>query len=190
MIKLLYFDCETTGLDFISDQIIEMAGVYDENGKAIRAFNLKLRPTVTSDFSSALKIQNKALEEVLAYPERQAGYKKFIDFLDGCVNRFDKEDKMYLVGYNIQFDKRFLQNLFDEFNNKYFGSYFNFECIDVLSLAAVFKLHGNMLSQNLKLSSVCQAANINLKDAHTALEDVIATRKLFIHLNERFDIKD
>ena len=79
-----------------------------------------------------------------------------------------------MVGYNsIVFDNQFLQKA-----GKSVGLNFNNTQIDVFLLAKE-KLKG---LKNYKLGTVSKYLEVNLLDAHRALNDVIATAEVFIKL--------
>jgi len=55
------------------------------------------------------------------------------------VDKFDKKDKLHLAGYNIGgFDIPFLRTFFLQNNDKYFGSWFWSDSLDVMVLASLY----------------------------------------------------
>ena len=79
-----------------------------------------------------------------------------------------------MVGYNnISFDSQFLVNA-----ARKIGLDFNNTQIDAFVLAKQ-KLPG---LRNYKLSTVAKELNVNLIDAHRALNDVLATAEVFLQL--------
>lgn len=185
--KLLFLDTETTGLNFGHNEIVQMSGIVDIDGKRVDAFDIKFKPKYPERTSKeALEKQNVTVDTLLEYPSREQGFIKFMEILNKHCDRFDKNDKFYIVGYNVNFDRRFLNDLFEEFDNKFIGAYFWPESIDVMSLAVLFKLSGKLNSPNLKLTSVCDAFKLPFKEgtAHNSMYDIIQTYKLFYKIQD------
>lgn len=189
--KILFTDVETTGLKPGFHEIVQMSGIIEIDGVKVKAFDVKMRPKYPERTSKeALEKQNVTIEELSAYPSREEGWVKIMSYLDSNVDRFDKEDKYYMCGYNINFDRRFIEELFAENQNKFFGAYFYYELIDVLTMAMLMKICGKLDSPNLKLTSVCEALGMPFKEgtAHNAIYDIAMTMKLFYKLQEKFTI--
>ena len=98
----------------------------------------------------------------------------FAPTLEDVIADFYKFTKgSVLSAYNIGFDIKFLKNAGLKYRYN-----FNNEQIDTLELA-----RSKIASlSNYKLSTVVKALNISLVDAHRALNDAIATAKVFIKL--------
>lgn len=74
MVKLLYFDCETTGLDPKVCAIVQMAGFVVIDGQEVARFDIKCRPWNGSQIEDrALAIQGRTKEDVLGYLGRDFG---------------------------------------------------------------------------------------------------------------------
>lgn len=183
MKKAFYFDVETTGLNPVEYGLIQVACIV-EYGDVSDSLVLDIDPysynksIKVSD--TALEVTNKTHEMLRSYPSSQQQFKKFINFLDKHINKFDKDDKFYPIGYNSTFDMGFLTSWFEDNNHKYFGSYFHYKDVDVYKLYCMLLYELDMpQTQNHKLGTLCKYFNIPLDNAHDALEDIKATKRLY-----------
>lgn len=156
------FDIETTGLNFSSDEVIEIGAVKIVNGTFSERFSTFVRPTspVPEKIEELTGIRN---EDVALAPQLAEVIPDFYRFCKGTI----------LVGHNILgFDLPMLnanaQRVKYEFTN---------DAVDTLIMAR------NLLggSKN-KLSDVCAKLCIPLIGAHRAVNDAEATAKCFLKL--------
>ena len=82
--------------------------------------NLSPNSEVTDE---ALAIQNRTREEVETFEDEEIIFQKFIAILDKYIDKYDKNDKFILAGYNINFDKEVLNRFFRRNKNNFFFSY-------------------------------------------------------------------
>ena len=79
MIKKIFYDVETTGLDSVSNGIHQLSGCIEIDGNVVEWFNFNVRPFQTDIIDSeAIKISNVSVEKIMSYEEPQIMYKKFI----------------------------------------------------------------------------------------------------------------
>jgi DNA polymerase III subunit epsilon len=97
------------------------------------------------------------------------------------VNKYDKQDKFVLGGYNVGFDMDMMRVSFEKAGDNYFGSWFFWPVIDVRVMVAEQILEIGLRLPNYKLETVCEYFNIPI-DAHNALSDIRATRQLYYFL--------
>mgnify|MGYP000719325461 CR=1 FL=1 len=185
--KILWVDTETTGLDKKENKITELAAMYEDTDK-------KQNDTVTFHeyikYSEYPKDYGKVAEMTGLTPTILASkgksekevYVKFHEFLSDLVDRYDKNDKMILAGYNIDFDDNFLRELFHRFNNQYYGSFF-FNCrLNVMSTMAMAMQSGVLgVLVRYRLANLAEALNIDL-NAHSAIDDIMVTRECYYKL--------
>jgi DNA polymerase-3 subunit epsilon len=160
--KELFIDLETNdSLDPKTGTITQIGVIYRVNG--------------------AIKIKKDFKEDI---------YNTFLEFLNTCVNRFDKHDKMYFIAYNAKFDSDFIRELFEKNNNKWYGSYFYSPCIDVMQFAAFTLLLSNKRPENFKLSTVGRYFGIKVDEnkLHDALYDIEITKELFNRLKKIYRV--
>ena len=183
MMKLLFFDLETTGLVPTRHSIHQISGCIEINGEEKECFNFNVAPNSNMEIlDDALAISNKTREEVLSYPNMNIVYKKFIELLEKYVDKYDKNDKFFLVGYNnASFDNQFLRQWFLQNNDEYFSSWFWPNSLDVYILATQKFINKRGEMPDFKLKTVCKYAGIDIDESriHDAIYDIEITRKLY-----------
>lgn len=98
--KLLFFDLETTGVKFWRNGIHQIGGIVDIDGQEAERFDIRLAPNPAATIEQeALDVAGVTLEQVQSYQPMEEGYRQLVGILSKYVNKFDKRDKMYLVGY-------------------------------------------------------------------------------------------
>ena len=118
------------------------------------------------------------------YIDESIIYKKFLEILDKYIDKYDKNDKFIVAGYNVKFDIDILKALFERNNNKFLFSYFNSSMLDPLYSVRLLQVAGILpVLENNKLETWCKYFNIELK-AHDSLQDITATKKLIEKLVE------
>lgn len=102
--NIAYIDTETTGLDPVNDSLIELHIVsYNEKGK--RSENL-------FKFSFDESKANKKALEVNRYYERKKEWKNALSFPEQVVDIYHILKGKDIVGHNVSFDARFLEENF------------------------------------------------------------------------------
>lgn len=160
------FDFETTGLKYDVCKIIEIGAVKIVEGKITEQFSTFINPEIPipADASAVNGIYDNMVKDA---PTIEQVMPDFFKFCYGSI----------IVAHNIEFDYGFLN---------YYGkkSQFNFnnKREDTMMRAKMY-LKG---IKNYKLKTVCEALNIVLTGAHRAVNDTIATAKVFIKLMENY----
>ena len=186
MKKILYFDTETTGLDPVKQDIIQIAGIIVIDGIVQEEFEFKVKPFSFDNISQeALDVHGYNVENLKTFPEPHEVHCQLIDIFSKYVDRYDTNDKFTPAGYNVHFDMDFLQQFFIKNNDVYFGSWMNWKKVDPLPLLHYLDFCGRISLPNYKLSTVCQHFGIEIK-AHDALGDIKATRELLAKLMNYF----
>lgn len=96
------------------------------------------------------------------------------------VDKFKRNDKFYLAGYNnAPFDNQFLRAWFVQNNDKFFGSWFWSNSIDVMVMATQYLIDKRPEMENFKLSTVAKYCGIDVEadSLHDALYDITLTMK-------------
>ncbi|MBN2790443.1 MAG: hypothetical protein JXR69_09670 [Candidatus Delongbacteria bacterium] len=162
------FDIETTGTDCFSDKIIEIAGVKYKNGEVQKIFNNLVDPglMISEQITNLTGIENS---DLIGKPGIEEILPDFLDFIEDLP----------LVAHNIDFDLSFIRYQIqmtgmpelatDEFH-------------DTLLLSQIFYPIG---PANHKLSTLAEFLNIDTEGFHRALNDCMATGKLFEKLIEK-----
>ena len=161
--NFVVYDFETTGIDPQNDEIIEIGALKIEKGVFTQVFTALINPKKHIP-ESATKV-NRITDEMVAncfYIEQVI--QDFYLFCKDCQ----------MVGYNnISFDSQFLLNA-----GRKVGIDFNNTQLDAFVMAKQ-KLNG---LHNYKLGTVAKYLEVNLVDAHRALNDVLATAEVFLKL--------
>lgn len=184
--KTLFFDLETTGTNFWQHGIHQISGFVDIDGTDVDSFDIRLQPNPNARIEqSALEVANITEEQIKQYQPMKKGYLEFVSILDKYVDKYKKQDKFFLAGFNnAAFDNAFLRALFVQNDNQYFGSYFWPNPLDVYVLASERLKEQRTSMVDFKLRTVCQVMGIEVDESklHDALYDVELTRKLYYAL--------
>lgn len=71
----------------------------DIDGQETERFDIRLAPNPAATIEQeALDVAGVTLEQVQSYQPMEEGYRQLVGILSKYVNKFDKRDKMYLVG--------------------------------------------------------------------------------------------
>ena len=187
MIKIIFIDTETGGVNAEKSALIQLSGIIEVDGTEKEKFNFYIKPFENSELNEkALEVQGRTLEELGTekYIDESIIYKKFLEILDKYIDKYDKNDKFIVAGYNVKFDIDILKALFERNNNKFLFSYFNSSMLDPLYSVRLLQVAGMLpVLENNKLETWCKYFNIELK-AHDSLQDITATKKLIEKLVE------
>lgn len=162
--NIIVLDTETTGLNpSTGDELLQLS-IIDSNGSIL--FNEHFKPQIAAEWPQAMEV-NKITPEFVA-DKKPARY-----FLDVIQNIFDNAD--IIVGYNTNFDLRFIKSLGVEISNKS-------QIIDVMENFAIIygaydEKKGNPKRQ--KLTKCAEYYNFDWSTtgthAHDSLGDAYAT---------------
>ena len=190
MKKELFFDLETTGLHSMRDGIQQLACVYFEDGVEKDKLNININTftynkSIREPSKVALEITGKTIADIKSYQSSKDAFKQFTNWLSRKVNKYDKNDKIILIGYNsASFDIPFLRAWWLDNGDKYYGSFFYQFSVDVYYFVIeafysdFFIRHFNKNPDNLKLSTIAEFMGIDI-NAHDALSDIEATVSVY-----------
>ena len=164
------FDIETTGLNPMEDEIIEIGALKVRNGRVAERFMEFIRPI--SPISPMITGLTGITNEMVA--DARSRSQVISDFLDFCG-----EDT--LVGHNVIFDYSFVKC-----SAVQDGLSFEKMGIDTLKIAK--KVHADLDSKSL--GSLCDHYHIENKAAHRAYYDALATAKLYQTLAHYFETEE
>ena len=160
--EFVVFDLETTGTEIPMDEITEIGAVKVINGRIAESFTTLVKPkqSISELITKITGIDDELVKDA---PSIEEVLPDFYKFCDGAV----------LVAYNIDFDYKFI----DHYGMKMAYKFDNPQ-IDAMYLARV----GVPGLKRFRLKDVVEKLQIPLVNAHRALNDTIATAKVFIEL--------
>lgn len=160
--EFVVFDLETTGLNPVQNEIIEIGAVKIKNGEIIDEFSSLIKPDqkISGKITEITGIDNNMVEDA---PPFDKVFSSFVDFIDGCP----------LVAHNMEFDYSFIRKPLNEYKKQS-----EVTLIDTLTLARAVLPE----LKNHKLATLVNYYDISLDNHHRALDDSKATAFLFTEL--------
>lgn len=183
--KLFIYDTETTGISLKINDIWQIAGVIEEDGKIIDGINLQFRPNNIESLSDEiLTLSRLTKQEFSNMPDRYESFSKLITFLK---KHSTPDDRLTPCGYNIGFDIGFMQKLFAENKTSTYNKIFEFHFFDILALVNSLVITGQITPDNIKLETIARYFGINVDKTktHDAMYDIKITKKLMDIINSR-----
>ena len=163
--KYIAFDIETTGLDPMYDEIIEIGAIKIENGKEIETFSTLIKPEYEiNDFITELTgITNEMVQNA---PKIDEVLPEFMNFIQDSI----------ILGHNVNFDINFIyDNLINEDMHPIINDF-----IDTLRLSR--RLLPEL--KHRRLSDLANYYNIDTTGSHRSLTDVRITIDIFKNLEK------
>jgi DNA helicase-2/ATP-dependent DNA helicase PcrA len=170
--EFVFFDTETTGLDVINDDIVQIAAFKVKNGRKVANsdFNIlletkKIIPPMLGD------IVNPLVEEYAnnRHYSRIEGLRAFVDYIG--------EDP--LLGHNVTYDYLILQNNVQ----RELGELVEYDTFD--SLHIIKCVEPNL--RQYKLAFLLNTLNLAGQNSHLANEDIEATKSLVDYCVKKFE---
>jgi len=170
--NLAFIDIETTGLNVVKHEIIEIGCVLTTPElQVIEEFEIKIKPERPEDADPvALKINQ--------YDPNS--WQKALKLKDGMNVLAKKVKGCIMVGHNVAFDSGFLEHAFQETG---VSSDMHIHKLDTVSIAWA-KLHLSPDLEHFSLRELCLRFGIKNERSHTALSDARATYELYKKLME------
>jgi DNA polymerase III epsilon subunit-like protein len=179
--KGLWIDLESTGTDPKTCGIHQVSCILVTD-KGEETMDWKIRPFDGAVYMDGWDVGGHVTrEQVEVYPLSEKVFKKqFCRFLDTAVSKFDREDKLFWLGYNARFDNDFMRECFTRNGDKFFGSYFWVPVIDIMPMVGLSLINVRSSLPNFQLATVYEhVMGVPLGDAHDGIADIKATRELF-----------
>ncbi|MEC7753841.1 MAG: 3'-5' exonuclease [Bacteroidota bacterium] len=183
--KLFFFDVETTGTLYWKHGIHQLSGKIVIDGEEKERFDFKVRPNPKAVIEQqALDVSGVTKEQIMAYTPMEEVFKELIGMMSKYVDKWTskKTGRFHLTGFNsTQFDNPFLKAWFAQNGESYFYSWFWYDSLDVMTMAAL-KFAPNRHSLNgFKLMNVAQYLGIQIEEdkLHDAMYDIDITEKCF-----------
>lgn len=165
-LKYAIVDIETTGNNLEVDEMIQIGVCIMQNNQIIDTFDsfIHTNQSIPPFIQSLTKINN---DMVANAPTFQDISEHLYALLEGCV----------FVAHNVDFDLNFLKKYFNE-------SKYNYQPKYIIDTVDVFKIVFPQMAR-YQLSYLSEQLQINLANAHRAIDDAIATSEiLMIALNQ------
>lgn len=195
--KLVFIDVETTGVDPASNGLTQISGCVQIDGEVHQFFDYYVRPFPGDIIeSAALEVTGIDRRQLLppdhpdhlavdgqAFEDPGEIYVRLHNLFKQHVDQYNKTDKYQFVGYNAHsFDMPFLRRFWEKNNDRFFGSWFWYPCLDVMLVWAQI-LHADRAElANFKLATVARHCGIDVDDnrLHDSQYDIELTRKLWL----------
>ena len=99
--KVVFFDLETTGTLVNKHGIHQISGMIVIDGEVKETFDFKVQPNPKAEIvQEALDVAGVTKEQILSYPAMGYVYGQFTAILNKYVDKYNKQDKFFLAGYN------------------------------------------------------------------------------------------
>ncbi|MEO7535858.1 MAG: 3'-5' exonuclease [Ferruginibacter sp.] len=181
--KIFYLDLETTGVKFWKNGIWQIAGAIEIDGEVKEAFDFKVQPYHAAMIEpEALAIGGITSEDLKDFADFRDVYEQITSMLSRYVDKFNKKDKFYIVGYNnASFDNSFFRAFFVQNDDQYFGSWFWSCPIDAMVLAGQYLLNDRPGMIDFKLKTVAAKLGLQVDETrlHDAGYDIELTRSIY-----------
>lgn len=168
--RFLLLDLETTGFDEKKHQILEVGMLILENGKIIDSLEIKIKHKEYLVTLGAMKA-NKI--DLLKHDEEAIDTKNAaINILD-FLRKNKSEDKFIVVGQNINFDIKFIEEMFlKEWKIKDFRGLVSYRVLDIMQLAMIRNLEGKIKLEKQDLDTILNTLEIPIPETrHSAITD-------------------
>lgn len=188
-IKLAFIDVETTGVGE-STGLIEITCIVDfwQNNEIIRheEGTLKMSPFPNDEYEEeSMNLLGYTPDELMSWPEPTEQYQIMVSLFDELVDKYNKSDKMFFIGYNSYFDLDHLDRFFKKNGNEYLRSYFWWPVIDVAGLVQQDVMQERDIFPDLKLQNVCKYYKIRRTKLHDSKDDILATRDIYYRITKK-----
>jgi DNA helicase-2/ATP-dependent DNA helicase PcrA len=161
--EFVFFDTETTGLNVLEDDIVQIAAFKVNKGQIVPGSDFVIFLDTDKEIPVKLgDIDNPLIEAYANNPHhsREEGLKMFIDYIGDCP----------LLGHNVNYDYRILQkNVERELNEQV-----TYDIYDSLHLIKCVEPNLRMY----KLAFLLKELQLEGKNSHLADEDIAATKAL------------
>ena len=176
---VVWCDVETTGLEPINSGAFEIAMIIYRGGVVLaeKVFLLNPLDDEVLYHEGAYKAHGVLKETIESYPPISEIVPEIAEFLELYMLG---DEKLVFAGYNCGFDYGHISATFFRGGGFQMSDYFNGKMIDVFEkVKKAQELKILPKTPNQKLPTMTKALGIPHSDAHSALSDIKATRRLY-----------
>ena len=128
--KVLWLDCETSGLDPDRHGIISLAYEVEIDGEVKEGGELFSNCEGKEIDDQALAVNLMTQGQIAKFPPPIEMWRTLTAIFNRHVDKYNHLDKFYGGGFNVEFDMNFLRRLWKDQGDKWFGSWFHSRTID------------------------------------------------------------
>lgn len=188
MIKIFSWDCESSGGHPIKNGIHQLAARIWIDWKLADEFKVDVQLGPQHEWTAeALAVSGKTYEQVMESKVTQEMlYKGIRGRLAKYVNPHDKTDKFFSMGFNVHsFDNQFMRALFESMGDKYYGSWFWANSLDMMLSASDHLMLKRHLMPNFKLGTVAEfmGMQVDTDQLHDSYYDLTCHEFIFQKLH-------
>lgn len=169
--KVVVLDVESTGLDTTKEDIIQIAAIRFGKRGVIESLDVLVKPTKA--VGNSYYVHGFTDEELNKNGMRpKEALEKLITFIQDAV----------IVGHNINYDIQIIKSMLKRYE---MPDLLTMPIYDTLDLA--YKVYPNLM--NHKLSTLSEFLKTNTAPNHNAMQDILATGEVLVHLIEKISLK-
>jgi DNA polymerase-3 subunit epsilon len=195
-VKMIYIDAETGGPDPNNCALLQLSAAIEIDWEIKEKLDYYIvpypdDPPITQEATDKHGITAEIIKQNAnnRFVSPDFAYANFKEVLGRYVDPFNKEDKFFMVGYNVlTFDDVVLRRLFSRNNDVYYGSWFWYPPIDMMAICADALLSKRQTMPNFQLDTVATMMGVKIDPQllHNAMYDVQITREIFLrHLRNK-----
>jgi len=161
--EFVFFDTETTGLNVLEDDIVQIAAFKVNKGQRVPGSDFNIFIHTDREIPLRLGDKDNPLIEAYASNEhlsKEKGLRMFLDYIGDCP----------ILGHNVNYDYRILQSNVE----RYLHEQVTFDIFDSLRLIKCVEPNLRMY----KLEFLLKELHLEGKNSHLADEDIAATKAL------------
>jgi DNA polymerase-3 subunit epsilon len=188
--KLFFVDLETTGTKYWRNGVHQISGCVEIDGEVKEYFDFHVKPNPKAEIDEvALDISGVTRQDLEDYADMGDVYNELITILSRYIDKYNRKDKFFLVGFNAAaFDGPFFRAFFKQNGDEYYGSWFYSVPLDVIVLAMEYLKDLRAGMNDFKLHTVAEALLIEVDQTrlHDAKYDIDLTREIYHRLSKVF----
>jgi DNA polymerase-3 subunit epsilon len=142
--NVLWISMNTTGLDSESNGILDVSCIIEAGGRVQDSICIKMRLpdslSYNDDTLKYLEIDKSYITQENGFVTYEEGIQIFENKLSAYVDKYNKDTKFHLAGFNLPFIRGFLEKWYQICNNQYLHSWIYNDKSDI----DIFKVYNFM----------------------------------------------